>query len=87
MCPLIRILNLMSPDAMKLKTYKYLIVKDSSKLDATLVDVFNGNEIIEVNKRLDGYHNKILREIKNGILKIYIKIKKPLFYGAKRKGN
>ena len=28
-----------------------------------------------------------VREIKNTILKIYIKIKKPLFYGAKRKGN
>ena len=79
-CPLIRILNLMIPDAMKLKTYKYLIVKDSSKLDATLVDVFNGNEIIEVNKSLDGYHNKILREIKNGNIEVSYETKQTVKY-------
>ena len=69
-CPLIRILNLMLPEALQLKTFKYLVVKDSSKLDATLIDVFNGNTYIEVNSKLDKYAYKIQKEITNGNIEI-----------------
>lgn len=79
-CPLVRILNLMLPSALNLKTYKYLVVKDSSKLDATLVELFDGKEVIEVNRKLDGYHNKILKEIKKGNLEISYETKQTVKY-------
>ena len=44
-CPIVRVLNLMIPSALNLKTYKYLIVKNSSNIDATLVELFGGKEI------------------------------------------
>lgn len=69
-CPLIRILNLMIPDALQLKTYKYIIVKNSSLLDAELLELFNGNSVIEVNNKLEPYKNKIKRELLNGNLEI-----------------
>ena len=69
-CPLIRILNLMLPEALQLKTFKYLVVKDSSKLDATLIDVFGGNTYVEVNSKLDKYAYKIQKEITNGNIEI-----------------
>ena len=79
-CPLIRVLNLMIPSALNLKTYKYLIVKNSSNIDATLVELFGGKEIIEVNKKLDGYHSKILKEIKNGNIEISYETKQIVKY-------
>ena len=69
-CPLIRILNLMLPEALQLKTYKYLVIKDSSKLDATLLEVFGGETYIEVNSKLDAYSYKIKKEIQNGNIEI-----------------
>lgn len=79
-CPLIRILNLMIPDALKLKTYKYLNIKDSTKLDATLVEVFNGQEIVEVNSKLDGYHYKIMKEVEKGNIEITYETKQTVRY-------
>ena len=79
-CPLIRVLNLMIPSALNLKTYKYLIVKNSSNIDATLVELFGVKEIIEVNKKLDGYHSKILKEIKNGNIEISYETKQIVKY-------
>ena len=78
--PLIRILNLMIPDALKLKTYKYLNIKDSTKLDATLVEVFNGQEIVEVNSKLDGYHYKIMKEVEKGNIEITYETKQTVRY-------
>lgn len=79
-CPLVRVLNLMIPSALNLKTYKYLVVKDSSKLDATLVELFDGKEVVEVNKKIDGYHNKILKEVKNGNIEISYETKQTVKY-------
>lgn len=79
-CPLVRILNLMLPEALKLKTYKYFVVKDLSKIDATLVELFNGEKIIEVNKKLDGYYHKIMKEVKNGNIEITYQTKQSVNY-------
>lgn len=79
-CPLVRILNLMIPDALKLKTYKYLVIKDSSKLDATLVELFNGEEIVEVNSKLNGYHYKIKKEVEKGNIEITYETKQTVKY-------
>ena len=79
-CPLIRILNLMIPDALIQKTFKYLIVKDISKIDATLVDLFNGEEVIELNSKLSGYHYKIMKEVKSGNIEIAYQTKQTINY-------
>ena len=47
-CPLIRILNMMVPSALQLKTYKYLVVKDSSRIDADLIELFAGETVIVI---------------------------------------
>lgn len=69
-CPMIRILNMMIPEALILKTYKYIVVKNSTLLDATLLDLFNGNSVIEVDKNIEPYKYKIQKEILNGNLEI-----------------
>ena len=79
-CPMIRILNLMIPEALRLKTYKYLVVKDISKVDATLVELFNGEEVIELTSKLDGYYNKIMKEVKNGNIEITYETKQTVNY-------
>lgn len=79
-CPLIRILNMMVPSALQLKTYKYLVVKDSSRIDADLIELFAGETVIEVNSKLNGYSNKIQREIKNGTIEISYETKQTVKY-------
>ena len=79
-CPLIRILNMMVPSALQLKTYKYLVVKDSSRIDADLIELFAGETVIEVNSKLNGYSNKIKREIKNGTIEISYETKQTVKY-------
>lgn len=64
-CPLIRILNLMIPDALKLKTKKYLTVKNYQSLDAKLIDLFNNGETIEYSSSLKQYDSTIAKEVKN----------------------
>ena len=69
-CPLIRVLNLMIPDALNLKTFKYLEVDNPLVLDADLIDLFGSQRIVPFSKQLTPYKSKINREIKKGHLKV-----------------
>lgn len=66
--PLIRVLNLMIPKALQLKTKKYLSVDNYQALDADLALKFGGKQIIEYTNNLNIYNNKIRNEIKKGNL-------------------
>ncbi len=76
-CPLVTILNMMIPKALLLKTYKYIVVKNSRLLDATLLNAFGGKQIIELNSSLNEYQNKIKKELANGNLEINYEMKQP----------
>ncbi len=78
-CPLIRILNLMIPDALKLKTTKYLEVLDYNKIDAELIDLFKGEKLIPYSLSMALYDTKILREVKKGNIKISYNAKSTVF--------
>lgn len=65
-CPLARVLNLMIPKFLKLKTIKYLVVNDYCELDANLAFVFKGKSVIKITKEIEQYNNQILKEIKKG---------------------
>ena len=65
-CPLSRILNLMIPDALKLKTKKYLTVVDFRSLNAELVKLFDQNETILYKPTLKTYDGRIAKEVKKG---------------------
>lgn len=65
-CPLIRIFNLMIPDALKLKSKKYLTVNNYQQLDAKLIDLFNNNETIEYTNNIKSYDTTIAKEVKKG---------------------
>lgn len=62
--PLVRILNLMIPDALKLKTKKYLTIIDYQAVDARLVELFNQDKMIEYTEKCRPYDNIIAKEIK-----------------------
>lgn len=65
-CPLSRVLNMMIPNAYKLKSIKYLIINDFCELDANLAVVFKGKSVIKITKDLDPYMSLINKEIKKG---------------------
>ena len=65
-CPLIRILNLMIPDALRLKNKKYLTILDYKSIDPRLIELFNKTETIEYNNNLKQYDNIISKQIKLG---------------------
>ena len=69
-CPLIRILNLMIPDALRLKNKKYLTILDYNNVDPRLVELFNKNETIEYNTNLKQYDNIISKQIKLGNISV-----------------
>ena len=68
--PLVRILNMMIPNALRLKTIKYLHVKNINELDADLALLFNGRNVIEYSNSLLQYNYKIQKEIKKGNIEI-----------------
>lgn len=70
-CPLIRVLNLMIPKALRVKTYKYIEVLSYNNLDASLIELFGGLLIIEYTKKYQPYYAKIKKEIDKGNLRIY----------------
>lgn len=63
-CPLIRILNLMIPDALKLKSKKYLTLVDYQDIDPRLITLFEKNETIEYNNSLKIYDSLIAKYVK-----------------------
>lgn len=69
-CPLVRILNLMIPDALKLRSKKYLTVNNYQQLDAKLVDLFNNSQTIEYTNSIKPYDNTIAREVKKGNIRV-----------------
>lgn len=74
-CPLVTILNMMIPKALQLKTYKYLVVKNITLLDASLVKVFGDKQILELNSSLNQYQSKIKKEILKGNLTLNYEMK------------
>lgn len=71
-CPLIRVLNLMVPNALILRTNKYLVVKDSSLLDARLLPFVNKG-IIDI--RNTPHPSIIKNEINKGNLEVNYEMK------------
>lgn len=68
--PLIRVLNLMIPQALLLRTKKYLEICDHNNIDGDLALLFNGKQQLEFTKNLQKYAYKIKTNIKKGYLKI-----------------
>ena len=68
--PLVRILNCMIPNALKMKTSKYLTIKNFSELDAEIVDLFHGQEIIKYTPYVAKYVNKIKKALKDDLIEI-----------------
>lgn len=69
-CPLIRVLNLLVPDVLQLKTTKYLTINDYNLLDADLALIFGGKEVIEYTSALNAYASKIKKALDRGIISI-----------------
>ncbi len=68
--PISRVLNLMIPEAKRLKTVKYLEVINGDNLDANLLKAFNGLTIVKYTSKFDKFEKSILNAIKNKDLKI-----------------
>lgn len=69
-CPRSRILNLMIPSSLRLKSSKYLITEDVNNLDANLAILFGGKNTLKLTNELDEHHYLINKAIKNGQIKI-----------------
>lgn len=68
--PLVRILNLMIPQNLRLRTTKYLVVEDFNKLDANLALHFGGKVKLIYDKSLLAFQRAITKGLKEGYLKI-----------------
>lgn len=68
--PYVRILNMMVPKALRLKTVKYLNIVNYNELDAELALVFEGKQTIEYTNKYYQYNNKILKEREKGNIEI-----------------
>ena len=68
--PMVRILNSMIPTALKMKTSKYLYLKDLEDLDADIVSLFNGTDTIKYSPFVSKYAYKIKKAISNDKLEI-----------------
>lgn len=69
-CPLIRVLNLMIPEALQLKPVKYFRVVDYNKLDANIANIFEGKEIIKYEAKYDKYLARIKKAIDLGYIEL-----------------
>ena len=68
--PLVRILNMMIPSALRLKTVKYLNAKNLNDIDAEIAMLFGGKTTIEYTNRLLKYSYKISKEREKGNIEI-----------------
>lgn len=64
--PMSRILNLMIPEGLRLKTIKYYEVINGSNLDANLLNLFNGEQIVKVTPKFKDYEKQIKLAIQSG---------------------
>ncbi len=64
--PMSRILNLMIPEGLRLKTFKYYEVINGSNLDANLLNLFNGEQIVKVTPKFKDYEKQIKLAIQSG---------------------
>lgn len=69
-CPLIRILNLMLPSSLIVKSNKYLYVYDKNDLDARLYEYVGSDNTIKLTKELNDLSYVISKEIKNNHIKV-----------------
>ena len=67
-CPMCRCFNQMIPQGRRLKEVTYYKVVNASNLDAELVNLFNGEEIIKKTDRLNQYKPKLLKALKDGTI-------------------
>lgn len=68
-CPKSRILNMMIPQALRLKKEKYLRIIDSAKIDANLLALFEGNMTVKYTDKFKDYKPIIDKLIKDGAIK------------------
>lgn len=69
--PLIRVLNLMVPDILLLKTAKYLKIKDYKNIDAELAMFFKTKSIVQYSPKLLPYTSKIKKAIDNNLIELF----------------
>ena len=69
-CPRSRILNLMIPSSLRLKSDKYLVTDDVQELDANLAIMFGGKNSIKITNELKDKHHLINKAIKSGKVKV-----------------
>ncbi|MBQ8292450.1 MAG: hypothetical protein IJX78_01430 [Bacilli bacterium] len=69
-CPRSRVLNLMIPSALRLKSSKYLVTEDVTKLDANLAILFKGKNTLKITNELESHSRLINKALKDGLIKI-----------------
>ena len=77
-CPLIRILNQMIPNALVLKTKKTLTINNYNLVDAEIAVLFEKNNTITYNRTLKKYNSKIAKEISLGNISINYQAKQEI---------
>lgn len=68
--PMSRILNLMMPSGLRLKTYKYLEIINGSNLDANLLSLFNGEQTAKFTAKFKDFEKQIKLALSSGDLKL-----------------
>lgn len=69
-CPRSRIINLMIPSSLRLKSSKYLITEDVTALDANLALLFNGKNTLKLTNELESHSKIINKALKDGSIKL-----------------
>lgn len=69
-CPRSRILNLMIPSSLRLKSSKYLVTDDVTALDANLALLFNGKSTLKITNELENYSKIINKALKEGAVRL-----------------
>lgn len=69
-CPLIRILNVMVPSSLQLKSKKYLNIVNYDDLDANLATILGGKQVVEYTSRLSSFSYQIEKAIEKGLITI-----------------
>ena len=68
--PMSRILNLLMPSGLRLKTYKYLEIINGSNLDANLLSLFNGEQTAKFTAKFKDFEKQIKLALSSGDLKL-----------------